>query len=156
MTKLEAKFSAKLWTLRCLKKSGMERARILDLYNSIIRPVIEYCSNAYHCLLTKNQSDRLEKLQSRALKSIFGWNLKYEDLLEQTGQETLETRRKRSFDSFTMRAAKNPKYRDWFPLLPGTGHNTRKLEGFARTERLKNSPVYTMRRRLNEINREAK
>ena len=113
-----------------------------------MRPVVEYCSNAYHSLLTKDQSDRLERLQARALKTIYGWDLSYAKILEITGQQTLEERRKNNFDNFTIKTSKNPKYKSWFPLLNDTGHNTRTtntyLEEYARTECYKNSPVFAM------------
>ena len=150
LNKLETK-----WALRCLKKAGFQPDKLLVLFNAVLRPVIEYCSSTYHSLLTKDQSNRLEDLQARALKVIYGWNMSYRKILEISGQETLENRRKNTFDRFAQKTLKNPRYKDWFPLVHDSGHDTRNectfLEEFAKTERYKNSPVFLMRRRLNEM-----
>ena len=158
ISKVEQKFGCKIWTLRCLKKARIENGRLLELFNVLLRPVIEYASNAYHPLLTGELSDRIENLQARAMKTIYGWNESYESLLTRTGQSTLRERRERNFDSFAKKTAMNPRYKDWFPKVPNTGHNTRSNttyhEEFARTERMRNSPVFLMRRRLNQLNAE--
>ena len=53
------KFYNRLWTLRFLKRSGMDRAGLLLVYKSIIRPFVEYCSTVYHtCLLYTSPSPR--------------------------------------------------------------------------------------------------
>ena len=94
-------------------------------------------------------------MQAKALKIIYGWNLSYETILNLTGQETLEERRKRNFDKFAIKSQKNRRYESWFPKSRDTGHDTRNIvpyqEEFARTERFRNSPVFAMRKRLNEI-----
>ena len=38
------KFYSRLWTLRFLKKSGLEETKLLELYNSVLRSAVEYCS----------------------------------------------------------------------------------------------------------------
>ena len=73
-----------------------------------------------------------------------------------TDQETLKLRREKNFDTFAQRTARNPRYAHWFPRARDTGHGTRAVrlydEENARTEHYKNSPVFLMRRRLNELN----
>ena len=121
-----------------------------------LRSAVEYCAATYHSMLNKDQSDRIEKLQMKALKTIYGWNRSYSDLLAASGLETLENRRKKLVDNFAVKTSKNNRFSHWFPSAHPTGHNTRStrpyLEEFSRTERLKNSPVYYMRRRLNDLN----
>ena len=54
------------------------------------------------------------------------------------------------------KAAKNPKYQHWFPLSEETGHDTRRRRRYREdrpnTERLSRTPVFGMRRNLNEMN----
>ena len=38
------KFYNKLWTLRFLKKGGMDQKNLFKVYVSIIRPSVEYCA----------------------------------------------------------------------------------------------------------------
>ena len=152
--KIEEKFRAKIWSIRFLKKAKLPLSDITDLYCTVFRPSIDYCVPTYHSMLTNEQSDRLERLQSRALKSIYGWNKSYETVLELSGLDTLKERREKLVDSFAQKTSRNPRYNDtWFPKLEQTEHDTRnKLtyrEEYARTERYKNSPVFYMRRRLN-------
>ena len=73
-----------------------------------------------------------------------------------SGLESLVERRHRLVDRFILKAVKNDKITDsWFPTKSFIHHNLRREkifeEKFARTERLYKSPLYTFRRRLNEI-----
>ena len=62
---------------------------MVKIYKSMIRSTIEYAGVAYHSLLTKGQSERLEHLQTRALKTIFGWNCNLAEVADKHGLETL-------------------------------------------------------------------
>ena len=58
------------------------------------------------------------------------------------------------FKKFSEKAKNNPKVsEEWFPKNPPPTHNTRNKEVYkeltAKTERLKNSPLFQMRKRLN-------
>ena len=60
------------------------------------------------------------------------------------------------FKKFAIRASKNNKIaKDWFPRNNNSCYNIRNpttyLESTARTERLKNSPIFQMRDRLNKM-----
>ena len=108
----------------------------------------------YGPMLTKEMSDELESIQKRACKLIFGWDSSYKELLEENKIESLEERRKKLILNFAVKTQKNPRFKDWFPEKEYEGLNLRKekkyQELFARTERLKKSPLYHMRRALNE------
>ena len=75
--KLKEKFRSRLWSLRHLKRSGMQPSDLLFVYLSILRPVLDYAVPTYHPLLTLAQSDNLESLQKRALKIVYGPSLSY-------------------------------------------------------------------------------
>ena len=83
---------------------------------------------------------------------MYGYGVSYSKLLEMSGFQTLRDRRKALFNSFAEKAVKNPVYAGWFPLNKGrSGTRNRKkyVEKTATTDRLYNSPVYAMRRHLN-------
>ena len=54
---------------------------------------------------------------------------------------------------FAQKSSKNPQFSDWFPLNYNRSslRNPKKFkEKYAKSDRLYNSPLYTMRRYLNE------
>ena len=90
----------------------------------MLRPVAEYCSNVYASMITKEDSMELERIQSQALKSIYGWNYSYNDLLIKSGLSRLEDRRKESFIAMAKKMSESPQYRHLFPRRP-VRHNER-------------------------------
>ena len=135
------------------KKAGLPQDKLLCLYNSVIRSVLEFASVVYHSLLTKKMANLLENVQKRALRLIYGYNIPYSELLEISTQPALEERRITSIDRFIKSALKNPKYGPrWFPQRSDT-RLTRNpivyLEEQATGNRLYNSPLFSMRRKLN-------
>ena len=89
------------------------------------------------------------------LKTIFGYKKSYAAALEDSGLEPLYERRQTCFDRFAIKLANNPDYNHWLPRTVFTGYDLREeliyVEKFAATDRLRNSPLYAIRRRLNEI-----
>ena len=88
------------------------------------------------------------------LKLIFGFNMTYENLLKKAGVEILEHRRKEAFLNFSKSISANERYKHWFPLNECEVNLRRgKIyrEENAKTDRLYNSPLFSMRRALNEI-----
>ena len=79
--KLKSKFNSRLWSLRYLKKSGMELSDLRKAYVCFLRPLLEYAVPAFHSMMTGEQSDLLESLQARALKIIYGFQLSYSTCL---------------------------------------------------------------------------
>ena len=151
------KFRKRLWFLRHLKKAGVSHDDlVLHVYRCFLLPIIDFSSPVYHSLLTLDQSSTLERLQSSALKTIFGWHKPYSQLVSDLKIETVSERRQRLTDNFILKTAENPRYSErWFPLKPRSEHFLRSEkpyeEKFARTNRLYNAPIYYYRRRLNEL-----
>jgi hypothetical protein len=141
------------WVLRHLGKHGFDQTELVKVYQSIVRSVIEYCSVVYHSLLTAEMSAALERVQYQALKCIFGYEEpSYRILLQRAGLETLEQRRLKAIDKFIGKCLQS-QYVGWFPLREGVRHTRNQrpyVENYARCERLKNSPLFFMRRRLND------
>ena len=120
----------------------------------MIRAQIEYASVVYGSMLTANQSGAVERLQAVALRTIWGWEKSYRECLNLSGLERLDERRKKNTIKFAQRTSQNPRYEHWFPTNNTTQYDLRRQERFhirfARHERLRNAPIYAMRRMLND------
>ena len=150
------KFYNKLWTLRFLKRSGLSKERLLQIYYTVILPSVEYSSVVYHSLIPDHLADKLELVQKQALKIIFGWHLSFNEIVELHGIETLKQRREKEVLKFATKQASSDRFSSWFPLSEQHAYNTRPAnhrkyrETFTRNKRMKDNPLTHMRRILNE------
>ena len=156
VSKLCNKFRTRLWALRHLKRSGMDESDLKAIYMAVLRPVLDFASPTYHPLLTKTQSDKLEALQKRASKIIYGVERSYSSVLESGDLEALADRRKKLCLNFAKTAASSERFGSlWFPRKDQTGHNTQRPEVYVeekvRTERMKKNPLNYMRHELNKL-----
>ena len=122
------------------------------LYSSLVCSVLEYSSTTYHSMLTRKQENDLENIQKKCLRCIFGYGKTYEELLKESGFATLKARRENAILRFAQKTSSNPVYQHWFKPNPNPTsqrHPQIYLEEFARTQRLYNSPLFYMRRILN-------
>ena len=150
------KFRAKLWSLRKLKRAGMDWSDLHFIYTSVLRPVIEYASVTYGPMLTAEQSRDIERLQLRVMKIVHGNTVSYGTVIEETNLKTLEERRDEKLEKFARKTAANPRFSDrWFPRNPPSGHHIRNpkiyREEKTKTDRLYSSPLFKLRRILNNI-----
>lgn len=150
------KFRSKLWSLRKLKRNGMAQSDLIFIYKSVLRPILEFCCVTYGPMLTAELSSQIERLQLRVMKVIYGMRVSYRTVLEMTSLETLQQRRNTRLRNFAIKTSRNPRFAErWFPKNPPPVHHTRNpkiyLEEKATTDRLYNSPLYTMRRLLNAL-----
>ena len=89
---IKMRANIRIAVIRCY--SGfMEGSKLIKLYSSLVRSVIEYSSSSDNSMLTKYQSNELEKLQNCCLKMMFGYTKNYTKLLSLSGPETLLSRR---------------------------------------------------------------
>ena len=151
------KLYGKLWTLRFLKQSGMEKMPLLGIYKNVLRPSVEYSSIIYHSLIPEYVASRLETVQKQAMKIIFGWDVDYQSLLENGTIETLKDRRIEGALRFALKASISPRFGPtWFRETPSNIREVRPttrlkyLEPLCRTERSRNNPIAFMTRLLNE------
>ena len=133
------------------KRSGLPTDKLKDIYCAITRSVIEYSSVVYHSQLNTGQSNELEGIQKCCLRAICGYDRQYQDLRAISGLPSLKDRRIKAFQKFAKNTLENLKYRHWFPLK----NQTRDTRSVAKEEkaignRLYNSPVFAMRRFLNQ------
>lgn len=146
------KFRSRVWYLRHLHHNGFSEEELLRVYKSTILPCHDYCSSVFHSSLTLSQSIRLERLQAKALKAIYGYEPSYRELMVKADLTTLRARREERELKFARKCASSARFAKWFPL--GAQGRTRGpptyVEQFARCCRCYNSPIYNMRRRLNK------
>lgn len=67
----QKKFKSRLWALRHLKHNGLTSSELVRVYQSMIRPIAEYCSVLFHSLITLRDSLELERIQAQALKTKY-------------------------------------------------------------------------------------
>ena len=151
---LKRKLRAKLWGLDNLLRSGMGTNDLLHIYKAAIRPIADFAAPTYHRLLSEKQSQDIESIQRRAMKTIFGYNVSYRQVVESGHIETLKDRREALFQKFALKNENNPRFKDrWFPRRIQEAHDTRRPEKYliekTRTERLRTSALPSMRRFLN-------
>ena len=114
----------------------------------------KYCAAVYHSQLTDEQDEMLEHLQSHALRLIFGPGISAGKMRDMAALPTLRTRRIELCDKLAAKAAVSERFSHWFPVkrhpqsTRASAAPTYK-ETFARCDRLRNSPLHFMRRRLN-------
>ena len=84
---------SRYWTLRNLKRNGFNTEELIQVYKTILRPVVEYGCPVFHSSLTDRLDERIERLQDHALKCIFGPELSARRLRGLAGLSTLRERR---------------------------------------------------------------
>lgn len=145
------KMRMRYWTLYHLRKVGFTEPELVRVYQSMILPLADYCCPAYHSLMTDLQDQEMERVQIGALRSIFGYGPSANQLRSQANITTLRERRIKLTDKFAFKCLQSERFKKWFPLNEtARGRQAEKYkEFFAKCDRLKNSPLYYMRRRLN-------
>ncbi|XP_035660325.1 polycystic kidney disease protein 1-like 2 [Branchiostoma floridae] len=84
----------RLYLLRNLKHFNVSIGDLVTVYVTYIRPVLEYCAPVWHSGLTTALSDRIEKVQRRAVRIILGQSYtSYTDACSDLGLPSLQARR---------------------------------------------------------------
>ena len=157
---IRRKFGARSWILRILKHASIPEKSLVQVYCSLVRPILEYPACVFHTSLTEEMSESLERLQRIALKSIFGLKTSYEDCLQEAGIPRLKDRRQELLIDFAKKAAASPLYGPtWFPVKEKSSYNLRKedkyIQEFASRDRLQKAPIYAMRSLLNSLEQDS-
>ena len=146
------KMRLRYWTLYHLRRVGFTSSELVAVYKSMIRALADYCCPAYHSLMTDVHDQQMERTQVGALRSIFGYNFTATELRSEAGVTTLRERRIQLTDKFANKCLNNDRFKVWFPeneSRRSARNGDKYKEFFAKSDRLKNSPLYYMRRRLN-------
>ena len=90
-----SKASKRFFAICQLVRCGFASDDILKVYCTLVRPVLEYASQVWHCGLTRSLSDEIEHVQMRCLRIIYP-QLSYSDALSVSGLQLLSVRREAS------------------------------------------------------------
>ena len=83
-----------MWAIRKLQRASISPNDILHFFNMKIRSVLETNCPVFHPMLTKEQSDDIERLQKIVLKIILGDKyVSYTQACEHFDIQTLKQRR---------------------------------------------------------------
>ena len=132
----------RIWILRRLKALGASIETILDIYQLVIRSVLEISAPLWSGALYKKNIIEIEKVQKLCFRVILsGKYLCYENSLKTLKQQTLEERRKNLCINFAKKCTKNPKMSGLFskrktmttrksrPFIERTTHTKRAFIG---------------------------
>ena len=132
--------------LRMLKRHNLPRRDLITVYTCYIRPITEYAAPVWNGAITENQKLRLERIQRRALRIIFGRDYStYNNVLLQCNLQSLDDRRQSLCVSFI---EKNMRNTNQFQQYLPPANNTRTLrrgnkipELRCKTKRMQNSSI---------------
>ena len=92
---IEKRANAKLYMLRLVRQHELPRDDLITIFIGYIRPIMEYAAPVWSGGITLNQSDRLERIQKRALRIVLRNDYStYNDALDICGLKSLQDRRK--------------------------------------------------------------
>ena len=150
---LSKRIRRKFWVLYHLRRAGFTEKDLAKVYRTCLLPILEYCSVVFHPMMKDEQDQAVERLQSAALRCIYGYSTSYARMRELAEVQTLRHRRIEASDKFAKNCLGHSRFSAWFPAKAVGRRSMRKgdeyLEEFARCNRLKNTPLFYMRRRLN-------
>ena len=140
--------------LRNLSNFNMPIIELLNIYILYIRSVVEQSLVVWNSSITQEECLEIERVQKVALRIIMNENyVNYANALCITGLMTLKERRDHLSTKFAEKCVKSEKTSHMFPLNRENNFKTRNHETFyvtpARTNRLANSAISSMQRKLN-------
>ena len=111
------KANARMELLRKVASFGTNPEDLKTIYIVFIRSLLEQSATVWHSSLTKENKSDLERVQKTALKVILGDSyINYETALRKLDMENLYSRRRNLCLRFAIKASRNPKCREMFPV----------------------------------------
>ena len=152
------KFHRSVWSLFHLKRAGLHDSVLSKVYRCMQRPLLEFGSNVICSMMSKEDEKRMEDCQKMAFRIIYGFEMTYEEMLEKSGTQKLIDRRETLFKKFCVKMAASDRFSTkWLPLRNTEDDSVtlrkrkKYIEFNAKTNRLYNSPLFKMRRVLNDV-----
>ena len=144
-----------MWAIRRLKKLGVSKETLVDLYYKQVRSVCEYAAVVWAAGLTQADITNIERVQKSACSIILGSNYSsYEDALKKLKMKTLVERRKILCLKFAKKASLHPEHKKWFVENHQIQNTRTKKPTYkpvcARTDRFINSAIPYLTSLLNE------
>jgi hypothetical protein len=111
------KANKRLYCLVQLKRENVPEADIVNFYCTCIRPTLEYASQLFHHSLPKYLSDDHERVQKRALATIYRGQ-PYSESLQQSGLNSLSVRRQTLCEKLFLKISTDSNHKLVHALLP--------------------------------------
>ena len=89
---LISRAAGRSFVIRRLAGVQVKKERLKNIYCSLVRLTLKYSSITYDPMLAQYERNRMENIQKNCLRSIFGFDKSYEELLEESGLETPATK----------------------------------------------------------------
>ena len=105
--KVVRKCSRRIWVLRNLRRNGISEEKCLMVYKAQVRSVIDYAGPVYWPLLCETDCNELERIQSSALKTIYGFDFSYNEVLEKANVRRISERLRKLTEDFVWKEYKN-------------------------------------------------
>ena len=136
-----AKASKSIYYLTQLKQAGVSQSYLIQIYKSVVRPVMEHASMVWHPGLPKYLSGELENVQRRALR-VTSPSLRYNEFLATTGLPTLSFLATTGLPTLSQRRQDSCK--QYFSDMENINHKLHHLLPNKRTieHNLRNSNIY--------------
>ena len=88
------KANGRLYMFKLLKRFNLPHDDLVTIFAGFVRPSAEYAAPIWHCGLTVNESNVLERIQRRTCKIIMGMQYSsYDEALQECGLDSLSDRR---------------------------------------------------------------
>ena len=128
----------------------------MEVYIKQIRNILEFGVPVWNNGLTKYEVTEIERVQKSFLQIALGARYTtYQNALDLSVLDTLETRRETLCVNFAVKTAKHPKHKHWFATNNTTGPNTRGMKPdfkppLPRLSRYQTSPIPYLTDLLNQ------
>ena len=161
------KVNKKFFLLWKLKQFGLKKEELLTAWKVLLRPIAEYAAPLWHSGLLKSDSEKLERLQKRAVGLILGTTyvnferrykvkcktVSYEAALRYLDIPKLSERRESLTRDFAIDTFNSERHNDFFEVKSNVRPNARFKpivhKETCRTDRFRNSAIPYMSRLLN-------
>ena len=153
VSEIEKKCARRIWVLRNLRRNGVSIESTVQVYKAQIRSIIEYCAPVLMPMLSSKLMGKLEAIQSRAIKTIVGFDKSSKMGRDITGLEKIEDRFAKLTDNFILKEYNMGNRRGWFEeriKINQELRQRRKIEEIGTNRSYEfNGPINWYRRRLN-------
>ena len=141
LNRLNQSLALKLRTLKKMRDHISENTALL-LYKTTILPIIDY-SDIIYGLLTQQQETKLQRIQNRALRTVYKNKLLTTKVMHETAQiDQLKTRREIHLLTLMYKRAKDPYYIDKTIRTTRTAKGTLLRVPRPKTNKLTKAPIF--------------
>ena len=139
-----------------LRKHAAPVEDMLTIFQTYIRPILEYACAVWHPALTKNQSYQIERIQKRTCKIILGNKYQdYESALRELNITSLVDRREELVLKFGQQVLNSERHRHLLPEKRSINHNLRRSNIFPQplcnTNKYQKSTIPYIIKKLNGV-----